>query len=112
MNSKYSLYIIFLSFVFLSSNETSGQASITEEIQTIETYPYSDPNPIPSIAINNTVSRFYPYYIFDGYTNESVSKDWKVVELENPYIKVLVLPEVGGKVMGAIENQRERNLSI
>ncbi len=103
MKSKYSLYIIFLSFVFLSSNETSGQASITEKIQTIETYPYSDPNPIPSIAINNKVSLFYPYYIFDGYTNESVSKDWKVVELENPFIKVLVLPEVGGKVMGAIE---------
>ncbi len=30
-------------------------------------------------------------------------KEWKVVTLENDYINVTVLPEVGGKVMGAIE---------
>ena len=30
-------------------------------------------------------------------------KEWKVVTLENDYIIVTVLPEVGGKVMGAIE---------
>ena len=34
------------------------------------------------------------------YTN---NKDWKVVTLENDYIKLWVLPEVGGKVWGAIE---------
>ena len=30
-------------------------------------------------------------------------QDWKVVTLANDYIEVYVLPEVGGKVWGAIE---------
>ena len=82
----------------------SGQnISITEEFKTIKTYPYSDPNPIPSLALNSQVSVFYPYFIFDGYTDKGMLKEWKVVTLENDYITVTVLPEVGGKVMGAIE---------
>jgi tetratricopeptide (TPR) repeat protein len=81
-----------------------GQNStIKEEIQNIRTYPYSDPNPIPSLALNSQLSVFYPYFAFDGYTDKGVQKEWKVVTLENDYITVTVLPEVGGKVMGAIE---------
>ena len=33
-------------------------------------------------------------------------KDWKVITLENDYLKVFVLPEAGGKVWGAIETAR------
>jgi len=77
--------------------------SATEGYQTIKTYPYSDPNPLPAMAINKMVSSFYPYFMIDGYTNRGVNKKWKVVTLENNFITVTVLPEVGGKVMGAIE---------
>ncbi len=98
---KNCLLIIVLTIFTV---KTFGQAaSVKENEQTIKTYPFSDPNPVPALAINNTVSRFYPYFMFDGYTRQSEQKDWKVVTLENPYIKVTVLPEVGGKVMGAIE---------
>ena len=30
-------------------------------------------------------------------------KEWKVVEMENPFVKVHILPEIGGKIWGAIE---------
>jgi hypothetical protein len=92
------LLIIVIPFTCLGQN-----ASIEQKAKQIKTYPYSDPNPIPSLAINNPISRFYPYYRFDGYSHQGKEKDWKVVTLENPYIKVTVLPEVGGKVWGAIE---------
>jgi tetratricopeptide (TPR) repeat protein len=95
--------ILFFFLLFFYSEDIFSQASIEERTETIETYPYSDPNPVPSLAINEKVARFYPYYVFDGYTDKSISKDWKIVELENPFIKVMVLPEVGGKVMGALE---------
>jgi tetratricopeptide (TPR) repeat protein len=82
----------------------SGQGTtIKEEVRSILTYPYSDPNPVPSIAINSMVSPFYPYYVFDGYTDKGIQKDWKVITLENDFINVTVLPEVGGKVWGAVE---------
>ncbi len=92
-----SLIYIFPLFVY------AQKATITEAHQTIKTYPFSDPNPLPAMAISKKVSSFYPYSMIDGYTDQGVNKSWKVVTMENDYITVTVLPEVGGKVWGAIE---------
>ncbi len=78
------------------------EARITEELRTLTTYPYSDPNPVPAFT-KARKTKIYPYHLFDGYTTKSVEKKWKVVKLENDYIEVYVLPEIGGKVWGAIE---------
>ncbi|MCX6925472.1 MAG: DUF5107 domain-containing protein, partial [Verrucomicrobia bacterium] len=61
------------------------------------TYPYSDPDPVP------TMSRYYPYFRFDGFTDKPIEKKWKVVELSNDYLQILILPEIGGKVWAAID---------
>jgi tetratricopeptide (TPR) repeat protein len=74
-----------------------SQANIKEEMVKFKTYPYSDPDPVAKIT------KFYPYFRFDGFTNEAREQGWKIVTLENEYIKVLVAPEMGGKVLGAIE---------
>jgi tetratricopeptide (TPR) repeat protein len=79
--------------------QTGQTARISEETRTLDTYPYSDPNPVP-ILIRDP--RLYPYHSFEGYSTTSRPQEWKVVKLENDYIEVFVLPEVGGKVWGAI----------
>ena len=80
----------------------AGQkASITVETREILTYPYSDPNPVPVLAEKK--SEIYPYFTFNGYSLKGKMQKWKVVKLENDYVEVYVLPEVGGKVWGAIE---------
>ena len=73
---------------------------ITEETREIKTYPFSDPNPIPILTKD---SRLYPYHSFDGYSHEGKLREWTVIKLENDFIEVTVLPEVGGKVWGAID---------
>ncbi|HMJ70288.1 MAG TPA: DUF5107 domain-containing protein [Cyclobacteriaceae bacterium] len=73
---------------------------ITEQEKELLTYPYSDPNPV---AINTKTAKIYPYTLFEGYSKTPVKQKWKVVKLENDYIEVYVLPEVGGKIWGAIE---------
>ncbi len=103
--------VVFAQKTLISSvagNADGQHASMTEAYQTIKTYPFSDPNPLPAMAISKTVSSYYPYFMIDGYTNKADNKDWKVVELENDYISVTVLPEVGGKVWGAIEKSTGR----
>lgn len=98
------LITIFTLLGFLSGNEVAGQSStIREETKIIKTYPFSDPNPVPSLGIDAKVAAFYPYFIFDGFTDKGIDQNWKVVTLENDYIEVTVLPEQGGKVLGAIE---------
>ncbi len=76
-----------------------GPARITEEIRVLETYPFSEPNPVPILVRD---ARLYPYHSFEGYSTTSQPQEWKVVKLENDYIEVFVLPEVGGKVWGAV----------
>ena len=96
-------FLLSLCLILLLFPSIAQKASVSEGIESIKTYPYSDPNPVPVLGINKKVAPFYPYFMFDGYTDKSVNKQWKVVKLENDYVTVYVLPDVGGKVMGAIE---------
>ena len=76
-----------------------SRARISEETRVLDTYPFSDPNPVPVLA---TDRRLYPYHTFEGYAATSEPREWKVVRMENDLIEVFVLPEVGGKVWGAV----------
>jgi tetratricopeptide (TPR) repeat protein len=73
------------------------QATVTESRQVFRTYPFGDPDPVARM------SNIYPYFRFEGYSVTPVDKEWKVVTLENPYIRVVVAPEIGGKILGAFE---------
>ena len=87
-----ALLLVISSFAF-----SQKQSTIKEYKKAFTTYPYSDPDPVPDF------SKIYPYFRFDGFTDKPVQKEWKVIELENDYIKVMILPEVGGKIWAAIE---------
>ena len=78
---------------------TPSPARISEETRVLDTYPFSDPDPVPMLASDR---RLYPYHGFEGYAAEPEPREWKVVVMENDLIEVFVLPEVGGKVWGAV----------
>ena len=63
-----------------------------------KTYPFSDPSPVATP--NNS---YYPYFRFDGFSMQAQEKQWKMVVLENDYVKLTVTPEIGGKIWGAID---------
>lgn len=77
-------------------------SSVTETVESVLTYPFSDPTPVALLSSQGDRPA-YPYFRFDGYTSQGEMREWKVVTLENPYIKVTMLPEVGGKIWGAVE---------
>jgi tetratricopeptide (TPR) repeat protein len=47
--------------------------------------------------------RIYPYPLYDTLTGKKVDKPYKLVYLENEYIKVGILPEVGGRIFEAVD---------
>lgn len=77
----------------------SSRAVVFDEMRTLDTYPFSDPDPVPMLVRDR---RLYPYHAFDGYAASSEPRQWRVVTLENDLVRVFVLPEVGGKVWGAV----------
>jgi hypothetical protein len=62
------------------------------------TYPYSDPNPVPAPE-----KYYWPYVRHDGTTDDVVTQKWRTVTLESDRLKVTMLPDVGGKVWGAVD---------
>ena len=51
----------------------------------------------------------YPYPVVESIANEPTPHEWKVVFLENEYIKVMVIPELGGRIQMAYDKIRERH---
>ena len=85
-----------------TTGAASSRALVKEYERVFTTYPYSDADPVPAMT------RIYPYFRYDGFTDQSEPRKWKVVELSNDYIQLLILPEIGGKVWAAIEKQSGR----
>jgi tetratricopeptide (TPR) repeat protein len=107
MNSRPVSRVILLPLAFLVSlpavHSRGQEATIKEGFQKFRTYPFSDPDPVPRIG------NIYPYFRFQGYTNVPEEREWRIVTLENPYIRVLIAPEIGGKVLGATEKSTGRD---
>ena len=98
MTFKYLLLIgsfIISSITFSSYGQ--DKARIKEYSKEYITYPFTDANPIPVFG------KTYPYYRFDGFTSDSEKRSWKIVELENEYLKIQIFPEIGGKIWSVID---------
>ncbi len=80
---------------------TAQEASVHEVERPMTTYPYSDPDPVARPG------RVYPYFRFDVYTNHPVTMNWKMVELQNDYIRLAIMPDMGGKVWEAYEKSED-----
>jgi tetratricopeptide (TPR) repeat protein len=95
---KYLRTLLIISILTISRGSLIAQtASILEKEVQILTYPYSDPDPVPQFG------KIFPYFRYDGYALNGSMRNWKVVEMENDYIKLWVIPEIGGKIWGAVE---------
>ena len=75
-------------------------ASVELGEMTLPTYMFSDPDPVPK-----TSADCYPYFRFDQYAAKPTPKTWKTVTLESDRVRVVVTPEIGGKIWGAFDKE-------
>jgi len=110
---KYLTFITVLISILLSSfswtidqpNEKSVR--IWEEKTVIPTYLVDPPDLNPRFydgrAYQGAQGRVYPYPIYESLSDTRVEKEYTMVCLENEYIKIEVLPEIGGRLFGAVD---------
>ena len=83
------------------------------EIVTIPTYEVGKPekNPIflEKRVYQGSSGGVYPYPVIESISDEKIDKDYKAVFIENEYIKVMVLPELGGRVQMAYDKIAKRH---
>ena len=83
------------------------------EIVTIPTYEVGSPekNPIflEKRVYQGSSGVVYPYPVIESIADKPTPHEWKAVYLENEYIKVMVLPELGGRIQMAYDKIKDRH---
>ena len=84
-----------------------------KEIVTIPTYEVGKPEKNPMFlekrVYQGSSGVVYPYPVIETMSDEKVDKDYQAIWLENEYIKVMVLPELGGRVQMAYDKIARRH---
>jgi tetratricopeptide (TPR) repeat protein len=100
MKRKALLFIVI--FGILSSS-ISGEVIVREIQMKIPTYSTGPDDPSPPLWN----LRVYPYPMQTSITREKIVKTHRVIELENDYIKLLILPELGGRILAALDKTND-----
>jgi tetratricopeptide (TPR) repeat protein len=51
----------------------------------------------------------YPYPVIEKIYDEKVNKSWNAVFIENNYLKIMILPELGGRIQMAYDKIKQRH---
>ncbi len=85
----------------------TGPVTLTEQQVKIPTYLIGPPEVNPQFyfggASQGAQQHIYPYPSYDNLTTEKVNKPYNMVYLENEYLKIGILPEIGGKIFDATD---------
>lgn len=67
---------------------------------TIPTYEIGEPEKCPVFlekrVYQASSGAVYPYPVIEKISDEKTDKEWEVIYLENDYLKIMVLPALGG----------------
>ncbi|MDC7293737.1 DUF5107 domain-containing protein [Butyrivibrio sp. DSM 10294] len=88
-----------------------SKVKIYEELVTIPTYEVgpADRNPmfLEKRVYQGSSGKIYPYPTTNEISRTKKDKQWKAVFLENEYIKVMILPELGGRIQRAYDKTND-----
>lgn len=51
----------------------------------------------------------YPHPVIEKILDEKVDKQWNAIYLENQYLKIMILPELGGRIQMAYDKTKQRH---
>lgn len=77
---------------------------------TIPTYRIGDEDPNPPILREGGYWRIYPYAMLDDLREEKYGRTYTALVLENEFIRVTVLPELGGHLYSAYDKAAGREI--
>ncbi|OZG64062.1 DUF5107 domain-containing protein [Bifidobacterium eulemuris] len=79
--------------------------TIQDTVITIPTYGIGDPDKNPQFiekrVYQGSTGKVYPYPVVESIKDEKEDKSYKAVIIENEYLEVTVLPELGGRIQWA-----------
>ena len=83
---------------------------VWESTLSLPTYQEGPPNPNPPFDLFETGRFNYPYTIRDTLTNDRRTETWRTLHLENEYLRVTVLPDLGGHLYSCVDKISGREM--
>ena len=85
--------------------------SVWEEEVVIPTYPVGKPNKNPMFlekrVYQGSSGKVYPHPVIDKIYDEKIDQTYHAVYLENEYLKIMILPELGGRIQRATDKTNQ-----
>ena len=79
-----------------------SEVIVSEKIVKIPTYEIGEYNKNPMFlekrVYQGSSGRVYPHPVCESISDEKTEKEYTAVFLENDYISVMILPEIGGRI--------------
>ncbi|MFJ6677753.1 DUF5107 domain-containing protein [Microbacterium sp. NPDC091382] len=81
--------------------DDGGVACWSEDV-VIDTYEPGDPDPYPAFldrrVYQGSSGRVYPLPMIESISHEKRPRAWRAIHLENAYVRLMLLPELGGRI--------------
>lgn len=99
--------LLCLSFLAMHPATAGGQVVAREETIVLPTYEVGPPEPNPIFysgrAYQGAKGPVYPYPLLDMLTDVKRDKSYRLLVLENEFVRIGVLPEIGGRIFEAVD---------
>ena len=113
MTRRHRFILGLLLTAAASSAADDSGVKVWETKVVISTYLAGDPEPNPMFFFGResqgAQGPVYPYPMYDTLTGKKVDKTYTIVYLENEYIRIGVLPEVGGRIFEGVDRTNNYN---
>ena len=83
---------------------------VWEDTLELPTYAEGAPNPNPPFDLFALTRFNYPYTLRDALSDRRTVQRWRALHLENEYLRVTVLPDIGGHLYSCIDKVSGREL--
>src|SRR5437870_10743780 len=80
---------------------------VWEDTLELPTYAEGAPNPNPPFDLFALTRFNYPYTLRDALSDRRAARRWRALHLENEYLRVTVLPDIGGHLYGCLDKVSE-----
>jgi tetratricopeptide (TPR) repeat protein len=103
----------FFILALLATALNAAPVKVHEEHIVLPTYLAGAPEPNPMFYFGRqsqgAEGRVYPYPLYDSLTDIKTNKSYRIIYLANEYVRIGVLPEIGGRLFEAVDKSNGYN---
>ncbi|MDP9160613.1 MAG: DUF5107 domain-containing protein [Acidobacteriota bacterium] len=95
----------------MARRASASTVKVWEEVVVIPTYPTPPPDLNPMFlekrVYQGSSGKVYPNPFTDRVSSEKVDRKYRAVSLENDYLKIMILPEIGGRIHRGLDKTNQ-----